>query len=173
MLRHLCVLAIVFSATVRISGSSEPAVQIDQEVAVVRHPELPPEAAGAAAQNDVERFLSLVEIEGIKVAFEGDKATPIEDPPPSGPVSAAEPSVLSERSGGSISNDQFVALAMCESGTVDDGISTGGWRTGLYGIEDGAAGQMPPLEQRAYVQRIYDQYSASAWGVGCRGILGG
>jgi hypothetical protein len=75
--------------------------------------------------------------------------------------------------GGPITNEQFVALARCESGTVDDGVNTGGWRTGLYGIEDPRAGQMSPAEQRAYAQDIYNRHGASAWGVGCRGILGG
>ena len=87
-----------------------------------------------------------------------------EQPPRSDPVAG---------DGGSITNDQFIALARCESGSVDDGVNTGGWRTGLYGIEGDGAGSLSPAAQRAWAQDIYNKSGARAWGVLCRGILGG
>lgn len=91
------------------------------------------------------------------------------------PIPAAAPSesVLSSRvqgtslvGGGGISQEQFASLALCESGTdvYANPTSTGGWRTGLYGIEGSNAGSLSVAEQQAWAQRIYSQYGPSAWG---------
>jgi hypothetical protein len=88
----------------------------------------------------------------------------------------SEPQASQVGGGGFITSDQFVALARCESGTdlVADPESRGGYRTGLFGIEAGYdIGYLSRAEQEAWVQRIFDAHGARAWGIGCRGILGG
>jgi hypothetical protein len=70
--------------------------------------------------------------------------------------------------GGPLTYDQLLRLARCESGLGPNDPSP--FRTGWFGIESGSAmGYMSWDEQVAWVQRIYAQYGASAWG--CGGVL--
>lgn len=84
---------------------------------------------------------------------------------------AAQPSVAyaAPRGGGTITQDQFAALNECEASGEN------GWRTGRYGLETGTGdvGQWSLEQQQARAQQIYDDVGAGAWGVSCRGILGG
>jgi hypothetical protein len=62
----------------------------------------------------------------------------------------------------------FEGLNQCEASGEN------GWRTGRYGIEAGyPIGHLSDAEQQAWVQRIYSQYGAGAWGVACQRYLGG
>jgi hypothetical protein len=74
---------------------------------------------------------------------------------------------------GGISQAQLDALATCESGNVSDPGFVGGYRTGLFGVESGNEGSKSYAEQVADVNRIFAASGAGAWGVLCRGILGG
>lgn len=89
-------------------------------------------------------------------------------PKPASVAPRVTPSAPSVNTGGALSYSQLLALANCEGSGVN------GWRTGYFGIEAGyPIGNLSWDEQVAWVQRIYAQHGASAWGVLCRPILGG
>lgn len=72
---------------------------------------------------------------------------------------------ISGGGGGPLSHDQLVALARCESGLNPYAGDPSPWRTGFWGIEAGyPIGHMSVAEQEAWVQRIWAQHGARAWG---------
>lgn len=113
------------------------------------------EAGIAAALDDVARFTGQIEADQAAARAAAARAPVV-------------PAARSGGHGGCCSAGQLAALNQCEASGGN------GWRTGRYGLEAGyPVGSMSDADQAAWVQRIYDQSGAHAWGPMCAPILGG